>query len=128
MADRDLVDDAVNRIRIYFGALDLADESFLGLTIFDVLKEKNKEISDLREVIDTTREICGMAKIDWNKKPSNPAKRSPMRMSDYTSVQIPKVLTDKVKQKMAKQGYRTVSEFVIDAVRRRLDEITDQNL
>ena len=51
-----------------------------------------------------------------------------MRMSDYTSVQIPKVLTDKVKQKMAKQGYRTVSEFVIDAVRRRLDEITDQNL
>ena len=55
-------------------------------------------------------------------------KRSPMRMSDYTSVQIPKVLTDKVKQKMAKQGYRTVSEFVIDAVRRRLDEITDQNL
>lgn len=56
------------------------------------------------------------------------SKRSPMRMSDYTSVQIPKVLTDKVKQKMAKQGYRTVSEFVIDAVRRRLDEITDQNL
>lgn len=77
MADRDLVDDAVNRIRIYFGALDLADESFLGLTIFDVLKEKNKEISDLREVIDTTREICGMAKIDWNKKPLQSAEKEP---------------------------------------------------
>lgn len=54
-------------------------------------------------------------------------KRSPMRMSDYTSVQVPKVLAEKIKRKMAGQGYRTVSEFVIDAVRRRLDEITDQN-
>ncbi len=77
MADRDLVDDAVNRIRIYFGELDPADESFLGLTIFDVLKEKNKEISDLREVIDTTREICGMAKIDWNKKPLQSSEKEP---------------------------------------------------
>ena len=49
-------------------------------------------------------------------------------MSDYTSVQIPKVLADKIKRKMAAQGYRTVSEFVIDAVRRRLDEIAHQNL
>ena len=77
MTDRDLVDDAVNRIRIYFGELDPADESFLGLTIFDVLKEKNKEISDLREVIDTTSEICGMAKIDWDKKPLQSTKKEP---------------------------------------------------
>ena len=73
----EFVIDAVNRIRIYFGELDPADESFLGLTIFDVLKEKNKEISDLREVIDTTREICGMAKIDWDKKPLQSTKKEP---------------------------------------------------
>ena len=51
-----------------------------------------------------------------------------MRMSDYTSVQVPKVLAEKIKRKMAGQGYRTVSEFVNDAVRRRLDEIAHQNL
>ena len=49
-------------------------------------------------------------------------------MSDYTSVQVPKVLDEKIKRKMAGQGYRTVSEFVNDAVRRRLDEIAHQNL
>lgn len=42
---------------------------------------------------------------------------------EYTSIPLPKVIADLVREKAFKQGYRTVSEFVIDATRRRLDQI-----
>ena len=44
---------------------------------------------------------------------------------DYTSIPLPKILAERVKQAGPKEGYRTVTEFVIDATRRRLDELSD---
>jgi len=42
----------------------------------------------------------------------------------YTSVKVPKVLADKIREVAIAEGvYRTVSEFVIDSARRRLDDL-----
>jgi hypothetical protein len=41
----------------------------------------------------------------------------------YTSVKIPDTLTARIKDVSEQQGYRTVTEFVIDAARRRLEEL-----
>ena len=44
-------------------------------------------------------------------------------MSDSVSIKIPKKLADKIKLIADQFGFRSVTEFVLDAVRRRLDII-----
>jgi metal-responsive CopG/Arc/MetJ family transcriptional regulator len=43
--------------------------------------------------------------------------------SEYRSLKIPSVLADRIDEIKKHAGYRTVSEFVIDAARRRLEEV-----
>ena len=40
----------------------------------------------------------------------------------YTSVKIPKVLAERIKKVCEPLGYRSVSEFILDATRRRLEQ------
>lgn len=43
-------------------------------------------------------------------------------MTEYIHVKIPKILADEIKTKiLPKTSYRNVSEFVIDATRRRTE-------
>ena len=42
---------------------------------------------------------------------------------DYTTVSIPKKLVELIKQVHERAGYQSMSEFVRDAARRRLEEI-----
>ncbi|MCV0372754.1 MAG: ribbon-helix-helix domain-containing protein [Nitrosarchaeum sp.] len=42
--------------------------------------------------------------------------------TEYTSVKVPKVLAEKIMNKTKDQGYRSVSEFVLESTRRRLEE------
>jgi hypothetical protein len=42
----------------------------------------------------------------------------------YTSVKIPDPLTARIKKLSDQNGYRTITEFVIDAARRRIDELS----
>lgn len=42
---------------------------------------------------------------------------------DYTTVNIPNHLADKVRGVMKRAGYQSLAEFVRDAARRRLEEI-----
>ena len=43
--------------------------------------------------------------------------------TEYTSVKIPKVLAEKIKLTVVNKGeYRSVSEFVLDSIRRRLEK------
>lgn len=44
-------------------------------------------------------------------------------MVSYTSVKIPKVLADQIREIMIPLGFRSVSEFVLDATRRLLEKI-----
>jgi len=48
----------------------------------------------------------------------------------YVSISIPEELIERVRQVMVKKrlGYRTVSEFVIEAVRRRIEELEKQEV
>ena len=41
----------------------------------------------------------------------------------YTSVKVPKVLAEKIQTVAVQEGYRSVSEFLLDAGRRRLEHI-----
>ena len=42
---------------------------------------------------------------------------------DYTTVNIPNQLAEKVREILATSGYQSLAEFVRDAARRRLEEI-----
>lgn len=42
--------------------------------------------------------------------------------TEYTSVKVPKVLAEKIINKTKDEGYRSVSEFVLESTRRRLEE------
>ncbi|GEM_PF-1879869 len=44
-------------------------------------------------------------------------------VAGYTSVKVPKVLAEKIQVVAVKEGYRSVSEFLLDAGRRRLEDI-----
>ena len=45
-------------------------------------------------------------------------------MTEYFTVKVPRVLTDKIIERAIKQdSYRNVSEFIMDSVRRRLDQL-----
>jgi len=46
----------------------------------------------------------------------------------YVYVAVPKSLIDKVDEIVAKGYYRTRNEFVVDAVRRRIEEVLQLNL
>lgn len=41
----------------------------------------------------------------------------------YTSVKVPKILAEKIQAIATPEGYRSVSEFLLEAGRRRLEEI-----
>ena len=44
--------------------------------------------------------------------------------TEYTSVKVPKILANKISSVAIKNGvYRSVSEFVLDSARRRLEDI-----
>jgi Arc/MetJ-type ribon-helix-helix transcriptional regulator len=44
--------------------------------------------------------------------------------AEYTSVKVPKVLAEKISNVAIKNGiYRSVSEFMLDSARRRLDDM-----
>jgi len=43
-------------------------------------------------------------------------------MASYTSVKLPKVLAAKINEVAETNGYRSVSDFVLDATRTRLRE------
>ena len=42
--------------------------------------------------------------------------------SGYTSVKVPKKLSEKIRLVVDEEGYRSVSEFMLEASRRRLDD------
>ena len=45
-------------------------------------------------------------------------------MGAYHNVKIPRVLADEIERVIRQYpGYRSVSEFVIDAIRRRIEEV-----
>lgn len=50
-------------------------------------------------------------------------------MNDYTSVQIPRKLADSIDKTIEQSGmgYRSRAEFVIDAIRRRIEEMRRRN-
>ena len=49
-------------------------------------------------------------------------------MSKYTSVQIPVKLADAIDKtiELSGMGYRSRSEFIMDAIRRRIEEVSQQ--
>lgn len=49
-------------------------------------------------------------------------------MSDYTSVQVPKFLTKKIKKLFVEsKEYRSVSEFVIESTRVRIEKLESRH-
>lgn len=42
---------------------------------------------------------------------------------EYAKVSIPRDMVERARRVLARHGYRSVSEFVIDSVRRRLEEL-----
>ncbi len=42
---------------------------------------------------------------------------------DYSSIKIPKVLSEKIQKDAYPLGYRSVSEFVMEATRKHLREV-----
>lgn len=48
-------------------------------------------------------------------------------MSNFFSLKVPKVLSDRAQPILEREGYRSFSEFVLDSARRRLDQIKEQN-
>lgn len=46
--------------------------------------------------------------------------------SGYTSVKVPKILAEKIQTVAIEEGYRSVSEFILDASRRRLEALKNQ--
>jgi len=45
------------------------------------------------------------------------------KRKEYTSIKIPKVLAKQIDKILPFRAYKSRTEFVIDAIRRRLDEI-----
>lgn len=43
----------------------------------------------------------------------------------YTSVKIPKILSEKITKILDKNGYRSVSEFIMEAIREHLKGINN---
>ena len=43
--------------------------------------------------------------------------------TEYTSVKVPKILASRIMLTAREEGYRSVSEFLLDAGRRRLEDI-----
>ncbi|MCH7560568.1 MAG: ribbon-helix-helix protein, CopG family [Thaumarchaeota archaeon] len=43
---------------------------------------------------------------------------------EYTSIKVPVVLADKIKGLAEKQGYRSVSEFIMEATRKHLKDLS----
>lgn len=43
--------------------------------------------------------------------------------TEYTSVKIPVVLSKQIRKKLDEYGYRSVGEFSIDAIRRRIEQL-----
>jgi len=43
---------------------------------------------------------------------------------EYTSIKMPMVLADKIRDVAEEQGYRSVSEFVMEATRKHLKDIS----
>lgn len=46
-----------------------------------------------------------------------------IHMTAYTSVKLPKVLAEQINEITDKAGYRSVSDFVLDATRNQLREV-----
>lgn len=46
-------------------------------------------------------------------------------MTEYTSVKLPKAIAQRVNKAIEEQGYRSMSDFVIDSTRRRLEELRE---
>lgn len=47
-----------------------------------------------------------------------------MTTTEYTSVKVPKILAEKISNTAIRNGvYRSVSEFILDSARRRLEDI-----
>ena len=51
-------------------------------------------------------------------------------MTDYTSVKVPKRITEMILEckEFHELGYRTISEFVLDATRRNLERLQQKEL
>jgi len=46
-----------------------------------------------------------------------------IRMTTYTSVKIPKAISEEIRDISESKGYRSVSDFVLDATRSHLREL-----
>ena len=46
-----------------------------------------------------------------------------MRIKEYTTIKIPKRLAEQIDEILEYRAYKSRTEFTIDAIRRRLDEI-----
>ena len=46
--------------------------------------------------------------------------------TEYTSVKVPKVLAERINEIVNREGFRSVSEFVLDSTRRRLEECNNK--
>lgn len=57
---------------------------------------------------------------------NNKQKLKRIRVRDYTTVNIPKQLVEKVRGILKKGGYLNLSDFVRDAVRMRLEELIEK--
>ena len=49
-----------------------------------------------------------------------------LSVMDYTSVPLPKVLADRIRAIAAENGYRSVSEFVLESTRTHLEEVENR--
>jgi Arc/MetJ-type ribon-helix-helix transcriptional regulator len=50
-------------------------------------------------------------------------------MTEYFTVKVPRTLTDKIIERVIKHdSYRNVSEFIMDSIRRRLDQLQTVNV
>ena len=47
--------------------------------------------------------------------------------TEYTSVKVPKVLAERINEIANREGYRSVSEFILESARRRLEEYKRSN-
>ena len=46
--------------------------------------------------------------------------------TEYTNIKVPKELAKKVKPIAKKLGYRSVTEFSLDAIRRRVEQLEEK--
>jgi metal-responsive CopG/Arc/MetJ family transcriptional regulator len=50
------------------------------------------------------------------------------RKRNYTTVSIPLALMKRIDQLLEKEGYRNRSDFILESIRRRLDELKTQKI